>query len=103
MANNYDDRKVGRFEEGRVLVSTAEVCDGDKPFETAVRHPEYNGGDYIIVEAYDTRTLAETGHAAWVERMTSDALPHSLTDCNNASTTFCEQTFARIKPRGCNG
>ena len=40
MMYNYDSRCVGRYEseDGKVMVSTALVTDGRKPYETAIRH-----------------------------------------------------------------
>lgn len=83
-AGNYEDRRVGRFDEGDLMVSTATVSDGDHPFETAVKHPDYNGGEMVIVEAYDTKDQAEQGHVKWVATMTADPLPGTLVDCQNA-------------------
>ena len=81
---NYDSRKVDRYEEGDVFVSTAGVSDGQKPFETAVARPEYNDGKMVIVEMYDTEAAAQIGHCNWVKTMTSDDLPDYLRDCGNA-------------------
>ena len=82
---SYESRKVGRWEEedGR-MVSTAEVTDGDHPFETAFEHPDYNDGKMVIVEAYDSRSAAEEGHERWMAIMTEGPLPDSLVDCQNS-------------------
>ena len=83
--NNYEERKVDRFDGGYgKMVSTARVSDGRQPFETAVAHPEYNGGDIIVVEAYDTIEQARAGHAKWEGLMRKDALPDTLVDCSNS-------------------
>jgi len=80
---NYDQRAVDRFEEGQIIVDTCEVSDGEKPFETAVMHPEYNNGKWIAVQAYDTVEEAQRGHNNWVRTMTNKVLPKSLKECGN--------------------
>jgi len=84
MADDYEQRKVSRYEEGAVIIDTAMVTDGKQPFETAVAHPLYNNGKFIIVEAYDTKEDAQKGHDEWVKIMTEGELPESLQDCVNA-------------------
>jgi len=82
---NYEDRKVDRTEKGNIIIDTEMVSDGDKPFETGVCHPKYNDGEYIIVEAYDTKGEAQIGHNKWVEIMTiPDNEPEYLMDCCNS-------------------
>lgn len=84
--NDYPQRVVANFEaENRLIVDTAAV-DGFKPYETAVKHPHYRNGRWIIVEAYDTREEAQVGHEKWVAAMTADTLPSVLVDCINDST-----------------
>lgn len=82
--DNYEDRKVARFEQGDVLVSTARVSDSLQPFETAVAHPDYNNGKLVIVQMYDTKEEASIGHNKWVKLMTSDNLPDELVDVSTA-------------------
>lgn len=84
MMNNYEDRKVDRYEKNDLMISTAAVTDGDFPFETAVRHPLYNENDYIIVESYSDLESAKKGHKKWIKKMTKDVLPEHLDDCSNA-------------------
>jgi len=80
----YDLRKIDRFEEGQLIVDTCKVSDGMKPFETAVTHPKYNDGKWIVVQAYTTKEEAQCGHDYWVRTMTNKTLPKSLKDCCNA-------------------
>lgn len=90
---NYEDRKVGRWdnEAGDQMVSTAEVPDGAKPYETAFKHPDYNDGKMVIVEAYDDRESALAGHNRWVSVMVDGPLPDALKDCANAEIAqLCE-------------
>ena len=84
---NYEARKVSKdvFDWG--FISTARVTDGEKPYETAVEHKSYNGGDMVIVESYDTKEEAEDGHKKWVKTMTSENLPESLIDCMNSEVS----------------
>src|ERR1035437_7492788 len=84
-ANDHTTRQVATFidDERGLAVDTTIVSDGEKPFETAVLHPRYNSGKWIIVEAYDTIGQAELGHKRWLATMTGE-LPESLTDCANA-------------------
>ena len=93
MMDNYDDRKVDYFEDGDLRVSTASITDGSQPYETAIAHPEYNSGKYVIVEAYDNAQQAQARHDKWVALMTSDDLPDSLTDCANAGVSQIGEMF----------
>jgi len=84
----HNQRKVARFEQGEsIIIDTCEVSDGTDPYETAVMHPEYNDGKWIIVQSYRTREDARRGHDDWVRTMTSRVLPKSLKDCGNAGIT----------------
>jgi hypothetical protein len=77
--NNYNERKVARFVEGSTIVDTCRVSDSTQPFETAIEHPRYNGGKWIVVEQYNTKEEAEAGHDKWVKIMTGE-LPGVLKD-----------------------
>ena len=83
-ADNYEERKIDRYDGEGFCIDTCAVSDGEKPYETAIQHPEYNDGDWIVVEAYNTPLAAQKGHKRWIEIMTSDHLPDSLKDCGNA-------------------
>lgn len=85
--DNHDERLVLRFKEGRLSVDTSRVSDGEKPYETGVAHPDYNGGRWVIVEAYDTSEQARSGQFRWVKTMTSGPLPDKLVDCCNSSVS----------------
>ena len=84
MYGAYEMRKVARYEDGSLIVDTVAVTDADQPFETAVSHPSYNDGDWIIVEEYGTKEEAEKGHNRWVQKMTPDGLPDQLVDVSTA-------------------
>jgi len=100
MMGNYETRKVDRYDGESLMVSTAAVTDGDYPFETAILHPDYNDGNHVIVEAYDDREAAQSGHDKWVKIMTGDPLPDKLRDCANAAVAkfIGEEDFPRVTP-----
>lgn len=89
---NYEQRKVANHKaENGSEVDTARVSDGRQPFETAVSHPDYNNDEWVIVEAYDTKELAQLGHDRWVKTMTTEPLPEELRDCANSGVQqFCD-------------
>ena len=84
MANNYEERKVDRYEADGLIIDTCAVTDSDQPYETGVSHHAYNNGDWVIVELYPTREAAQAGHKKWVEKMTAKELPKSLVDVGTA-------------------
>lgn len=99
MSDNYARRKVGRFDDGNKMVSTAAVTDGSCPFETAFQHPDYNNGEMVIVDAYDTREEAEAGHEKWVSIMENGPLQDELVEvCNSEISKFCGRV-AGVYPR----
>ncbi len=80
MEDTYWLRKVARTpDQDDWLIDTCLVVDSDMPFETAVRHKDYADGQIIIVELYPTKELALAGHQRWVDLMTAEVLPDSLT------------------------
>lgn len=94
MADNYEGRKVARYDKDGVFVDTALVTDATQPYETAVQHPSYNDNKLIIVELYDTKEEAKEGHNRWVKTMTSDELPDKIKDVSTASVIeFGESIF----------
>lgn len=90
-AASYPRRVVAHYEnpESGLLISTASVTDGFKPFETGVTHPRYNSGKWMIVEAYETEEQAESGHYRWLKRMTGDGLPEVIPDAVNCVAAQC--------------
>lgn len=93
----YEQRNVDYYHKGKLDIDTSEVPDGSSPFETGIRHPDYNYGEWIIVEAYNNRENAQSGHNRWVESMA--ILPDELTDCANSFLVQCleKQTFERVR------
>jgi hypothetical protein len=84
MMDNYEARKIGKFDATWGFISTCYVNDADKDYETAVKHRDYNEGKIVIVETYDTHHEATLGHERWVTTMTSDKLPDKLVDSGSA-------------------
>ena len=80
MQNNYEDRKVARYEDELQIIDTAKVTGSDRPFETAISNPLYNNGHWIVVEEYATKEAAKKGHDRWVKKMTAKRLPDQLVD-----------------------
>jgi len=87
----YELRKVDNYTKGEVQVDTCLVTDSEQPYETGACHPKYNKGDWVIVELYDTKELAQKGHDKWVKLMTAKKLPKSLKDVSSADIAkLCE-------------
>ena len=75
MINTGDARRVGQYNKNGVFVDTSKVTDADKPYETGIEHPLFNGGVMIIVEYYDTVEQATEGQEKWVKLLTGVDLP----------------------------
>lgn len=87
MRDTYEQRLIARFESAEmpgVIIDTCKVYDGEQNYETGICHPEYNDGDWMIVESYDTAEEAEEGHLKWVRKMTGENLPKTIRDCCNS-------------------
>ena len=80
---NHESRKIARYELNDVIVDTCTVSDGMQPIETGISHPEYNDGELIIVQGYDTEEEAIEGHNKWVDTLTKNP-PEYLRDCGNS-------------------
>lgn len=72
MANNYDERKVDNTKTDVFEVDTALVTDRDWTYETAIKHKDFNNGDWIIVEGCYNKEEAQAMHDKWVEIMKKD-------------------------------
>lgn len=80
MIDNYEERKILNFKKDKLIIDTCRVTDSLDPFETAVSHPDYKNGEWIVVETYTTKELAKKGHFKWVEKMISKETPSELID-----------------------
>jgi len=87
MMDNYKDRKVANYSKEGLTIDTCAVSDSSKAYETAVEHPLYNNGRWVVVELYDTKKEAKAGHSKWVKIMTKKKLPTSLKDVSTANIT----------------
>ena len=87
METPFEDRVVGRHENELtgLCVSTMEVFDSDRSFETAIAHPDFAQGKWVVVEGYDDIDTAAKGHDKWLAVMTAEKLPGALVD---VSTSF---------------
>jgi hypothetical protein len=68
-----------KFQGDDVSVVTCEVDDAPDPYETSVRHPEYNDERWVIVEVYRLQDDAVAGHEKWV-RIITESPPDQLVD-----------------------
>lgn len=95
MRFDYDKRKVDKFDDGTLFVSTALVYDNpdEMPYETAIRHPSYSNGEHVIVELYPDAVVAQKGHNKWVEMMTQDELPDKLMDVSQNNYVVLFEAF----------
>lgn len=90
---------IARFElpdifgrRGMVVDTCGGINDSKHEYETAVAHPSYNDGKWIVVEGYDTEEEARDGHEKWVKIMTAESLPSILNDVSTATTAkICEE------------
>ena len=101
---SYGVRKVDRYEGKDFFISTAGVPDSTFPYETAVKHPNYNGGSIVIVENYNTIEEAKEGHKRWVGLMTAKVLPEGMVDVGQAGIArLADRAYDneewRIKPK----
>jgi hypothetical protein len=88
-----NNRRVDHFEKDKLVIDTCLVTDSEKPYETAVSHPQFNKGKWIIVETYNTKEESQVGHLKWVEKMTQDLLPTELTDVSMAEIAKLMDVF----------
>jgi hypothetical protein len=84
MIDTYEGRKVARYESDALIISTARVTDSSHPYETAISHPAFNSGKWIIVELYYDAKAAEAGHEKWRGIM-NDELPTELRDVSTSA------------------
>ena len=99
MANNHNERKVDRYEdsETKLIIDTCSVNDSTKEYETAISHPRYNKGKWIIVALYDTKKQAKKGHQSFIKKMTAKILPENLKDVSTAKIVSLFESFDNDK------
>lgn len=62
MIGTYADRKVDRFETDLFTIDTALVTDRTLPYETAIAHKNFRGGEWIILGWRRTKEEAQKFH-----------------------------------------
>lgn len=85
MANNYEERKIANYNKDGVVIDTCAVSDSRQPYETGIQHPQYNSGDWVIVELYNTKTEAQIGHDKWVAILVNNP-PRQLQDVSTCAS-----------------
>lgn len=98
MGENYEERKIDHSLINGAIIDTCAINDSKKPYETTIMHPDYRDGNWIIIELYDTKKEAKTGHDKWVETI-SKGLPSQLVDVNECSL----EDLAELKGCTCRG
>jgi len=95
MTSTYESRKIDRYEneDAHVTVSTATINDSPAYAETAVCHPDYNDGKWIIVENHADRKSAQKAHNNWVKTITTKPLPNKLVDVSRCEVRELLDTF----------
>jgi hypothetical protein len=84
MLFNYEERKVENTKtKTGAVVDTCEASDTLHPYETAVKHKNYNDNRWIVVEEYDSKDGAIAGHERWVKIMEAEKLPTELKDVSS--------------------
>ena len=62
MIGTYEDRKVDRFDSDEFSIDTAYVTDREPPYETAIAHKDFNGGEWIVLGWRSTKEEAQKFH-----------------------------------------
>lgn len=78
MSGNYEQRVVKNTERNTFTLDTAMVTDRALPYETAVKHKDFNDGQWIVLEQSKTKEDAERTHDKWLAKL--DAGVDSLLD-----------------------
>ncbi|KKM78779.1 hypothetical protein LCGC14_1356570 [marine sediment metagenome] len=89
-AFTIEERRLERFEAGDIIVDTCAASDSDRPYETAIQHPDYKGGLWIVVELYDTKAEARLGHYKWMALMMAGKPPDELRDVSTRAALMCD-------------
>jgi hypothetical protein len=85
MIGNYNERVVDNFKNDLFTIDTALVTDRSLPYETAVKHKDFNYGDWIVLEWSDTKEEAQKTHDKWVEYFQNNDV-QEIKDCYTGKT-----------------
>lgn len=76
---NYTQRKVDRYKDDRMTISTVLTETGGKrPYKTAIRHKEFNDGNWIVLGLCKTKAEAKAFHENMVEVLREDTMQDCL-------------------------
>lgn len=85
MMGNYEEREVDNFKNDLFTVDTALVTDRSQPYETAVKHKNFNGDGWVTLEWSDTKEEAQKTHDKWVEFFQNNDV-QEIKDCYTGET-----------------
>jgi hypothetical protein len=105
LKKGFNRLAIWESEDNNTIVSTVEVPDGTKKYETAISSPHYYEGAWVVVQAYGTEQLALKGHARWTTIMQREysLLPEKLVECCNSDIAKlsrkvgCPTEFAKTR------
>ena len=80
MIGNYEQRKVANFKNDIFEIDTAYVTDRTQPYETAIRHKNFNYNNWIVLGWSSTKEQAQEDHDKWIERFLNSPYPEKITD-----------------------
>ena len=72
MMGTYEQRNVANFKNDIFEIDTSYVTDRRDPYETAIKHKNFNGGDWIILGWRKTKAEAQMYHDYMVKKFTDD-------------------------------
>lgn len=90
MAGNYNERMVENDKTDDFTLDTALVTDRSWRYETAVKHKDFNDGDWIVLEGASTEEEAIEVHEKWLSKLTN-------TDVNELIDCYLGETYHRQK------
>ena len=94
MAGTYEERNVDNYSCEKFTVDTSLVTDNNPPYETAIKHQDFNYGGWITVEHYASKEDAQVGHDKWVNILKEDKVL-AIQDDTPQSLDFPEIGFGR--------
>lgn len=66
MSCNHEERCVANTQEEDFVLDTVLVIDREWTYETAVKHKDFRGGMWIVLEGCATKEEAEAMHRKWL-------------------------------------
>jgi len=93
MIGTYEQRKVANYKNDIFEIDTVRVTDRRFPYETAIRHKNFNDGDWIVLGFSSTKEEAQEYHDKCVEQFTFSPYPVVIED----AYTFKEYPIVYVK------